>query len=107
MRLGQRTECSVHAQCSLWEHPAPDKGPGRGEPGEAGPHFFSSHLEGMKRRLGSGPWCSEWISGSRVNQSTSGSYGFTCARSRARLARARSGSPCSNAHTTDNNSKTG
>ena len=44
-------------------------------------HFFSSHLEGMKRRLGSGPWCSEWISGSRVNQSTSGSYGFTCTRS--------------------------
>ena len=72
-----------------------------------GPHFFSSHFEGMKRRLGSGPWCSEWISGSRVNQSTSGSYGFTCTLSRNSLARARSGSPCSNAHTTDNNSKTG
>ena len=43
-------------------------------------HFFSSHLEGMKRRLGSGAADRELISLSRVNQSISGSKGFTCAR---------------------------
>ena len=36
-------------------------------------HFFSSHLEGIKRRLGSGAADSGWISLSRVNQSISGS----------------------------------
>ena len=44
-----------------------------------GAHFFSSHLEGMKRRLGSGAADRELISLSRVNQSISGSKGFTCA----------------------------
>ena len=36
-------------------------------------HFFSSHLDGMKRRLGSGAALSGITSTSRVNQSTSGS----------------------------------
>ena len=40
-------------------------------------HFFSSHLDGMKRRLGSGALDSGWISCSLVNQSASGSKGFT------------------------------
>ena len=53
------------------------------EEGTARAHFFSSHLEGMKRRLGSGASLMGWISTSRVNQSTSGSYGFTCARTRS------------------------
>lgn len=41
-------------------------------------HFFSSHLEGWKRRLGSGALDSGCSSRSRVNQSTSASYGSTC-----------------------------
>ena len=49
---------------------------GDGE-GKAAAHFFSSHLEGVKWRLGSGASLMGWISTSRVNQSTSGSYGFT------------------------------
>ena len=36
-------------------------------------HFFSSHLDGMKRRLGSGAADSGITSTSRVNQSNSGS----------------------------------
>ena len=39
----------------------------------AATHFFSSHLDGMKRRLGSGAPLSGITSTSRVNQSTSGS----------------------------------
>lgn len=44
---------------------------------QKGAHFFSSHLEGMKRRFGSGAADREEISLSRVNQSISGSKGFT------------------------------
>ena len=48
-------------------------------------HFFSSHLEGMKRRLGSGAADRELISLSRVNQSISGSKGFTYTPARVRI----------------------
>lgn len=40
-------------------------------------HFFSSHFDGIKRRFGSGALESGCISSSLVNQSASGSNGFT------------------------------
>ena len=41
-------------------------------------YFFSSHLDGMKRLLGSGAADRGMISLSSLNQFTSGSYGLIC-----------------------------
>jgi len=72
---GARRQCTLNATCQSlyikWQH-------WHWSTGGRKAYFFSSHLEGMKRLLGSGAADRGMISLSSLNQLTSGSYGLIC-----------------------------